>query len=138
MAHVLVVEDDASNAQVFEGILRRIGGHEVAVTERVEEILKQCRSGAIDLVIMDVSLSRSYYRDEKVDGLDIARLLKKDPSTRKIPILLVTAHARKGDRERFLASSGAQAYVTKPVFDHHAFLDCVHGLIADSKVPAEE
>ena len=135
MSSVLVVEDDLSNAQVFKAVLRRIGGFEVTVTEDVGEVLNLARSRSVDLVIMDVSLSNSYYNNEKYDGVGITRLLKSDPSTREIPVLLTTAHAMTGDRERLLGASGAEDYVTKPVMDHHDLIARIRKLIELRKPP---
>jgi len=131
MARILVVEDDVNNARVFEAVFRRLGGFEVTVSEDVEEILSLCRKGGIDLVVMDVSLVGSFYKGEKVDGLAITRLLKGDPVTSSIPVLLATAHAMKGDRERFLTESGADGYVSKPILDHHGLIRQVRTMIAD-------
>ena len=130
MAKILVVEDDHNNARVFEAILRRMGGFDVVLSEDVGEILDLCRRGEIDLVIMDISLTRSYWQGKKVDGIDITRLIKEDPETSHIPVLLATAHAMKGDRERFLEASGAEGYVAKPVLDHQAMIEDIRRLIA--------
>jgi two-component system cell cycle response regulator DivK len=73
------------------------------------------RQGLVDVVILDVSLSNSMWGGVPVDGLEICRRLKRDPDTRRIPVLLATAHAMKGSRERFLAESGADDYIAKPI-----------------------
>ena len=87
---------------------------------------------------MDVSLARSYYRGEKLDGLEITRLLKDDEATRDLPVLLATAHAMKGDRERFLERSGADGYITKPVVNHRDLIDQIRTHIRESRARAEE
>jgi CheY-like chemotaxis protein len=112
---ILVVEDDAMNAKLFHLILTRRAGFEVEVTEDAERVLQDARSGRFDLIIMDVSLSNSRIEGKAVDGLEITRRLKADPRTQRIPVLLATAHAMKGSRERFLAESGADEYVSKPI-----------------------
>ena len=129
MAHILVVEDDMNNALVFEAILKRLGGHEVEITEDVDVIFEQCRSGSIDLVVMDVSLTKSFYEGKKVNGLEITQVLRSDEACKDIPILLATAHAMKGDKERFLTTSGAEDYITKPIMDHHKFIGKVSALL---------
>ena len=78
-------------------------------------VAERVRQGLADVVILDVSLSNSTWDGVPVDGLEICRRLKRDPATRKIPILLATAHAMKGSRERFLAESGADDYIAKPI-----------------------
>lgn len=125
MTTVLLVEDDPVNARVFDKVLRKRGGFEVLLSQDVEQILALAQSGSIDVILLDVSLSQSTYRGESVDGIRIAQLLKGDPQTETIPIILVTAHAMRGDRESFLAQSGADGYIAKPVVDHQGMVDQV-------------
>ncbi|HET9950932.1 MAG TPA: response regulator [Candidatus Eisenbacteria bacterium] len=112
---ILVVEDDPMNAKLFQLILARKADFDVVVTEDPAYVIEEVRAGRAALVIMDVSLSRSRYQDKPVDGLAITRLLKEDPRARHVPVLLATAHAMKGSREKFLADSGADDYVSKPI-----------------------
>jgi CheY-like chemotaxis protein len=65
-----------------------------------------------------------------VDGIRIAQLLKGDPKSRSIPIILVTAHAMRGDREAFLAQSGADGYIAKPVVDHEEMVNQVRQVLS--------
>jgi two-component system cell cycle response regulator DivK len=129
MKTVLIVDDDLINARVFSKILIKRGGLSVKHTENVEEILKIALSGAADLILMDVSLSRSVYQSKSVDGIKITQMLKSDPQTAKLPVILVTAHAMEGDRENFLKQSGADGYISKPVVDHQQFVDQILGLL---------
>ncbi len=129
MKTVLIVDDDLINARVFSKILTKRGGLSVKHTENVEEILKIALSGAADLILMDVSLSRSVYQSKSVDGIKITQMLKSDPQTAKLPVILVTAHAMEGDRENFLKQSGADGYISKPVVDHQQFVDQILGLL---------
>ena len=121
-AAVLIVEDDPINVKFMKVVLMRKGGFEVAVSEDVAEIMALAESGEVDAIIMDISLSRSTYDGHKVDGIFITRLLKADPATSGIPVILATAHAMTGDRERFLAETGAEHYLSKPIHDPDHFL----------------
>ncbi|MGF1520568.1 MAG: response regulator [Nodosilinea sp.] len=123
MKTVLLVEDDLVNARVFSKILTKRGGLAVKHTEDVEEVITIARSGAVDVVLMDVSLAHSMYQGKPMDGIKITQLLKADPATAKLPVILVTAHAMEGDRENFLSQSGADGYISKPVIDHQEFVD---------------
>lgn len=125
MTTVLLVEDDPVNARVFEKVLEKRGGFEVVLSQDVEQILQLAQSRTIDVILLDVSLSQSTYRGESVDGIRIAQLLKGDPKTQSVPIILVTAHAMRGDREAFLAQSGADGYIAKPVVDHQDMVNQV-------------
>ncbi|MEL7476008.1 MAG: response regulator, partial [Cyanobacteria bacterium J06555_12] len=64
-----------------------------------------------------------------VDGIRITQLLKENPVSAVVPVILVTAHAMRGDREQFLQDSGAQGYIAKPVVDQQAMVDRVNELI---------
>ena len=126
---ILVVEDDPMNAKLFHLILTRRAGFEVEVTEDPERVLAQAASDRVDLIIMDISLSNSRIQGTAVDGLEITRRLKADPATRRIPVLLATAHAMKGSRERFLAESGADDYISKPIVSAEELVTRIHALI---------
>lgn len=125
MTTVLIVEDDPVNLRVFSKILSKRGGLKVRGTEDVEEVLQASQAGEVDIILMDVSLEHSVYQGKAVDGLQITQLLKANPNTAQLPVILVTAHAMEGDREAFLEKSGADDYITKPVVDHQAFVDRV-------------
>jgi CheY-like chemotaxis protein len=128
----LIVEDDPMNFRVFSKILTKRGGLSVLGTEDVEEILQLTSMGQVDIVLMDVSLCRSVYEGKSVDGIRITQLLKSNPQTAPIPVILVTAHAMEGDRELFLANSGADGYIAKPVVDHEYFVSEVKKAISET------
>lgn len=136
MALILVVEDDKINAKLFDVVFRRLGGYDVIVTEDATEAIDVARSGAVDLIMMDVSLTNTQYQGEPVDGLDLTRILKADDSTRGIPVVLTTAHAMRGDRERFLSESGADEYVSKPIEDNQMLVALVKSMIERSQTQA--
>ncbi|MBI4603337.1 MAG: response regulator [Planctomycetes bacterium] len=133
MPHVVVVEDDKMNARLFDAILRRRGGFQVTITEDPSEVLRLARSRAADLVVMDVSVPNCRLDGQLVDGLEITRRLKGDPATAGIPVLLATAHAMRGDRERFLETSRADDYLAKPIVDQAGLIARVTELIQRSK-----
>lgn len=129
MTTVLIVEDDPINFRVFSKILTKRGGLEVKGTEDVEEVLKFAQSGEIDVILMDVSLANSVYQGTPVDGIKITQMLKSNPETASLPVILVTAHAMQGDREAFLKQSGADGYISKPVVDHQQFIQQIVSLV---------
>jgi CheY-like chemotaxis protein len=129
MTTVLIVEDDPINFRVFSKILTKRGNLLVKGTENVEEVLKIAQSGEVDVILMDVSLANSVYQGKSVDGIKITQMLKSDPKTSSLPVILVTAHAMQGDRESFLKQSGADDYISKPVVDHQKFIDQILALV---------
>jgi CheY-like chemotaxis protein len=135
MKTVLIVEDDLVNARVFSKILTKRGGLGVKHTENVDEVIKIAQAKEADIILMDVSLSRSVYEGKSVDGIKITQMLKSDPQTAALPIILVTAHAMEGDRESFLKQSGADGYISKPVVDHQEFVDQIIALLPSENNP---
>ncbi|MEB3269656.1 MAG: response regulator, partial [Leptolyngbya sp.] len=93
MKTVLIVEDDMINARVFSKILTKRGGFSVKHTENVDEVMRIAQNREADVILMDVSLAHSVYQGKPVDGIKITQMLKSDPVTADLPIILVTAHA---------------------------------------------
>ncbi len=129
MKTVLIVEDDPINVRVFSKILTKRAGLQVKHTENVEEVIQIAQAREVDIILMDVSLTNSFYQGKSVDGIKITQLLKANPQTAALPIILVTANAMEGDRENFLQQSGADEYISKPVVDHQLFVEQIMALI---------
>ncbi len=128
---VLLVEDDLGNVRVFSRYLTRLGGFAVTHTEDADTVMQIAKAGQADLILMDVSLSHSLYQGKPIDGIKLTQLLKRDPSTASLPVILVTAHAMIGDKETALTQSGADAYISKPVVNYQAFIDQIKVLLPE-------
>jgi CheY-like chemotaxis protein len=126
----MIVEDDPMNAKLFQLVLTRKGNYAIEITEDPARVIEEIKAGTVDLVIMDVSLSNSQMNGKSVDGLQITRRLKSDPATRHVPVLLATAHAMKGSKEKFLKESGADDYISKPIVSADELLQRIAKLIA--------
>jgi two-component system, cell cycle response regulator DivK len=127
-SRILIVEDNALVAKFYRMALERAGGFECLVTENVPEILAEVEADRVDLVLLDVSLSNAEWEGRPIDGIELGRLLKAR-SSRPIPVLLATAHAMAGDRERLLRASGAEDYVEKPIYEARQLVDKVRRLL---------
>jgi len=125
---ILIVEDNALVAKFFRMALERAGGCSCLISEDVPEIVKQVSAGEIDLVLLDISLTNSGWEGRSINGVELCRMLKAK-SPRRLPVLLATAHAMSGDRERFLEASGADGYLEKPVYDSALLVEKVRSLI---------
>ncbi len=113
---IIIVEDNSLVAKFFRMALERAGGYSCTVTEDVPAILAEVEAGKVDLILLDVSLSNAEWEGQLVNGVELCRILK-EKSRRRLPVLLATAHAMSGDRERLLQASGADGYLEKPVYD---------------------
>lgn len=106
MAKILVVEDNEKNRRLLKLILAS-KGHTVSEAGDGREAIEQAGKNKPDLVIMDIQLPG-------MDGLEATRVLKRNKDTSGIKVIVLTAYAMKGDRERFL-EAGSDAYLSKPV-----------------------
>jgi CheY-like chemotaxis protein len=102
---VLLVDDDVRNIYAMCALLGRFQ-LEVAVARHGEEALQLLEQHPVDLVFMDIAMP-------VMDGYTAIRILKEERHFQR-PIIALTAHAMKGDREKCLAA-GADDYLAKPV-----------------------
>jgi CheY-like chemotaxis protein len=122
---VLVVEDDPANAVLVEAILTAVGGFDVVCSDDGDEIIRVIEGRPVKAVLMDVSLRNTQVAGERVDGVELTRRLRDLPEGINLPVILLTAHAMKGDRERLLFESSANDYVAKPIIDQQALVALV-------------
>jgi CheY-like chemotaxis protein len=122
---VLVVEDDQANAVLIETLLTRFGGFDVTATDNGDEVMRIIREEGVTAVVMDVSLGNTRVGGEAIDGVELTRRIRATDRGAHLPVILLTAHAMRGDREHLLFSSGANDYVAKPITDQRGFVDLV-------------
>ena len=106
MARILAIEDNPTNLELMAYLLRAFG-YEVLEATDGEVGLAVARRERPDLIICDVQMPG-------VDGYEVARQLKSDPTLRMIPLLAITALAMVGDRDKVLAA-GFDGYIAKPL-----------------------
>lgn len=120
---ILVVEDDLALCELLTWNLGA-EGYEVRSTGDGEEALLMVREQAPDAIILD-------WMVEQVPGIEVCRQLRKDKSTARVPILMLTARGEEEDRIRGL-KTGADDYVTKP-FSPRELMARVEALIRRSR-----
>jgi two-component system sensor histidine kinase/response regulator len=105
---VLVAEDSLVNQKLAVGLLEKYG-HTAVVAGDGQQAIEAIESAAYDVVLMDVQMP-------ELDGFEATRAIreKEKQTGRHMPIIAMTAHAMKGDRERCL-EAGMDAYIAKPV-----------------------
>lgn len=106
MAKILLVEDNEMNMDMLSRRLQR-QGHDVNEAVNGKEALEKITTALPDLILMDLSLP-------EMDGWEATRRLKADSTTKDIPVIILTAHALKTDREGAFAA-GCDDYDIKPI-----------------------
>lgn len=122
MAKILLVEDEPDNRDLVRLTLEG-AGHEVTTAATGEEGLERARAARFDLVLMDLSLPGEF------DGLEATRRLRAEPTLARLPVVALTAHAMRGDRERALAA-GCDEHIAKPIIDLREFADRIGRMAA--------
>ena len=103
---ILIVDDEAQNRRLLAVLLRPEGYHTESAASG-EEALNAVAHSAPDLILLDIMMPG-------IDGYQVASILKANPSTANIPIIMVTAHGERGARLAGL-EAGAEEFLTKPV-----------------------
>jgi CheY-like chemotaxis protein len=105
---VLLAEDNRINQAVATGLLKK-RGHHVVVAADGREALSVLERTTVDLILMDIQMP-------EIDGFAATAVIREREKTTgaHIPIVALTAHAMRGDRERFLAA-GMDDYLSKPI-----------------------
>lgn len=124
---ILVVDDEPDVIELLEFNLKA-AGFEVATAADGEEALRRAKAIAPSLILLDVMLP-------EVDGMDVCKMLRRDPNTVGIPIIMLTAKAAEIDRVLGL-EIGADDYVTKP-FSPRELVLRVKGLLKRSHREAD-
>ncbi len=105
-ATILIVDDAVGNRTLLEALLRR-DGYRTLCAASGEEALTAITQRIPDLILLDVMMPG-------IDGTQVANILKANPATADIPIIMVTAQSGRGTRIASL-NAGAEEFLTKPV-----------------------
>jgi two-component system cell cycle response regulator DivK len=103
---ILVVDDNSDNRELVVKVLKN-RGYEIVEAVDGEDALRKAQDERPGLILMDISLP-------KMDGYEVIRRLKSQEEYRDIPIVALTAHAMKGDKERAM-NAGCIGYIPKPI-----------------------
>ena len=118
-ARILIADDNPDNLDIFRTRLTA-HGYEVLTAIDGEEALASARENRPDLILLDVMMP-------KMDGVDVCRHLKRDPSLPFMPVIMLTARASAEDVITAL-EAGADEYLTKPV-DHGSLVARVKSML---------
>ncbi len=111
---ILLVEDGKANQVLAQKMLQK-WGHQVEIVDNGEKAVRQWQAGGFDLILMDVQMP-------VMDGIQATRRVRELEVVEgtHIPIIAMTAHAMKGDRDRCI-EAGMDAYVAKPFRQHELY-----------------
>jgi class 3 adenylate cyclase len=116
---ILIADDNPENVDIFQKRLA-VHGYEILTASDGEDALAIARAKQPDLILLDVMMP-------KMDGIDVCRHLKADPSVPFIPIIMITAKTGSRDVVAGL-EAGADEYLPKPV-DHAALVARVKSML---------
>ena len=102
----LIVDDFSTMRRIIRGLLKEIGYVNADEAEDGAVALEMLRGARYDFVVTDINMPN-------MNGFDLLAQIKKDPSLKHLPVLMVTAEARKEDIVR-AAKEGAAGYIVKP------------------------
>jgi two-component system cell cycle response regulator DivK len=117
---ILVVDDNADNRDLTQ-ILLECEGFEVRTVEDAAQALALLAGYRPQLILMDVQMPG-------MDGLELTRRLRQDPSVRDVTIVAISAYAMAAEKENARAA-GCDGYITKPI-DTRTFADTVRQYLA--------
>ncbi|NVM21733.1 MAG: response regulator [Desulfobacterales bacterium] len=103
---ILIVDDNQDSRELVVKILKTRGYQTIEAADG-QEALEKAVEERPDLILMDRSIP-------KMDGYEVTRRLKSRREFKDIPIVALTAHAMRGDREKAL-EAGCEGYISKPI-----------------------
>lgn len=120
---VLVIEDNEQNMYLVTFLLKK-GGYEVEQAREGQAGIKAAVRVSPALILLDIQLPG-------MDGYEVARSLRREPTLAETPIVAVTSYAMAGDREQALAA-GCTGYIEKPI-NPDTFLDQVRAFVPSAR-----
>jgi two-component system chemotaxis response regulator CheY len=102
----LVVDDFSTMRRIVRGLLKEMGCHNVEEADDGQMALNMLKTARFDFIVSDINMPN-------MNGFELLDAVKADETLKHIPVLMVTAEARKDDIVR-AAQSGAAGYIVKP------------------------
>ena len=102
----MIVDDFSTMRRIVRGLLKEIGYTNAEEAEDGVDALAQLRASKFDFVVSDINMPN-------MTGFELLKAIKEDPTLKHLPVLMVTAEARKEDIV-LAAQSGASGYIVKP------------------------
>jgi len=122
-AKILVVDDEVYILHILDFILGA-ENYDVITASNGEQALQKVQEEKPDLVVLDIMMP-------KLDGYETCRVIKNDPKTKLIPVILLTAKGREVD-QKLGKEVGASDYITKP-FSPSKLIERVQAILGAGK-----
>lgn len=116
---IVVVEDNPDNRLLLHALLDE--HFELIEFENGPEALEGLGAARPQILLLDISLP-------EMDGVEVLRRLRKDPAWNRLPVIALTAHAMRGDREKYV-EAGFSDYLTKPIVDEAVLVGAIRRLL---------
>ncbi len=125
MKKLLIVEDDTLTQQLYLVYFRK-SGIEPYITDNGEELFTILHQENIGLILMDINLTNTYFRGEKMDGIKLSRLIKSNSETKKIPIIIATGFSAFNQNDSLVRQTQAEELIVKPITNFKSFVQKVN------------
>ncbi len=106
MAKILIVDDDLETTKLFEDIIKTSGHEPFSITES-KNATNAIEIFGPDLILLDIMMAN-------INGIQLCKLIKSDPKTTNIPVIMVSALSDEGSK-RDSFNAGADDFVVKPI-----------------------
>jgi len=126
--NIIVMEDDLFLKEFYAFVFNKVG-YQSDLLENGDVFFQKLNSQHYDLIIMDLSLKNTYFNGNKVNGIDLSQLVKKNEELKGIPLVLVTAHAVDSQSKHLFDESMADDYIIKPISDIKIFVEKIDSLM---------
>jgi len=125
MKKLLIVEDDTLTQQLYMVYFKK-SGIDPYITDNGEELFTILHRENIGLILMDINLTNTYFRGEKMDGIKLSRLIKSNSDTKNIPIIIATGFSAFNHDDSLVKQIQADDLIVKPITNFNAFVKKVN------------
>lgn len=125
--NILIVEDDPFTQKFYSYLLSKIN-YEIDVIEDGDKIFDLVKQKDYSIIIMDVNLKNTYLNGERIDGIELSKILKQSVESSNIPIIIITAYNLSHESELFTKSL-ADDFIVKPIEDYNVLTSKVEKLV---------
>jgi CheY-like chemotaxis protein len=127
---IAIVEDDPFSQEFYTLLFDKVGYNSMVI-EDGDKLLVHLSNQEVSLIIMDINLRNTYLKGEKIDGVNLSKIIKEDSKIKNVPILLITAYSDSVVENKYFDESLAEDYIIKPITDFNILLEKVKGLVLE-------